>query len=159
MKTWFHMKAGEAADEIDIFDEIGVWGVTAKDFISDLRALKRPEITLSINSPGGSVFDGIAMYNALRNSGKKVTCRVLGVAASAASFVAMAGDTVQMSPQSMMMIHDAMGITMGNADDHRRQVAITCRSSRGILRAMMRPSVGSDSQTDFRITLQPPPAR
>jgi ATP-dependent Clp protease, protease subunit len=113
------MKAGEAADEIDIFDEIGMWGVTAKDFIGELRALKSPAITLSINSPGGSVFDGIAMYNALRNSGKKITCRVLGVAASAASFVAMAGDKIIMPENAYMMIHNPIGAIYGNAEDMR----------------------------------------
>lgn len=119
MKTWFSMKAGDVADEIAIFDEIGFWGVTAKDFISQLKGLKGQSISLSINSPGGSVFDAIAMYNALRNSGKHITVRVMGVAASAASLIAMAGDKIVMPENTFMMVHNPLADTYGNAEDHR----------------------------------------
>lgn len=124
MKTWFSMKAGAVADEIDIFDEIGFWGVTAKDFISQLKGLKGQSITLSINSPGGSVFDAIAMYNALRNTGKEITVRVMGVAASAASLIAMAGDKIVMPENTFMMVHNPLTGTYGNADDLREMADV-----------------------------------
>lgn len=119
MKTWFSMKAGETTAEISIFDEIGMWGVTAKNFIDELNTISAKEITLSINSPGGSVFDAIAIYNALRKKDAKVTCRVLGVAASAASLIAMAGDKIVMPENTFMMIHNPIGGCRGNAEDMR----------------------------------------
>lgn len=124
MRTWFSMKAGAVADEIDIFDEIGFWGVTAKDFISQLKGLKGQSITLSINSPGGSVFDAIAMYNALRNTGKEITVRVMGVAASAASLIAMAGDKIVMPENTFMMVHNPLTGTYGNAEDLREMADV-----------------------------------
>lgn len=117
MKTWFSMKAESA--EISIFDEIGVWGVTAKNFIDELGTITAKDITLSINSPGGSVFDAIAIYNALRAKDAKVTVRVLGVAASAASLIAMAGDKIIMPENTYMMIHNPIGGCFGNAEDMR----------------------------------------
>lgn len=122
MKTWFSVKAAVAADqpdEIDIFDEIGYYGVSAKSFIDKLRSLNANNITLSINSPGGDVFAGIAIYNALRNSGKNVTVRVLGVAASAASLIAMAGNKIVMPENSFLMVHNPWTFAMGNAEELR----------------------------------------
>ncbi len=122
MKTWFSIKAQAANDthaEISIFDAIGMWGVTAKDFISELKAIDAKEITLSINSPGGSVFDAIAIYNALRASGSKITVRVMGVAASAASYIAMAGDKIVMPKNTFMMVHNPLNAIYGNAAEMR----------------------------------------
>ncbi|MBB8286990.1 Clp protease ClpP, partial [Escherichia coli] len=82
---------------IYIYDEIGFWGVTAKQFVSELNALGDiTHINLHINSPGGDVFEGIAIFNALKNQGATITVYVDGVAASMASVIAMAGDTVIM---------------------------------------------------------------
>jgi ATP-dependent protease ClpP protease subunit len=76
-------------------------------------------ITLRINSPGGDVFDGVAIHNALKNHKAKVTAQVDGIAASAASFIAMAADKIVMPSNSFMLIHGASGISFGNADDMR----------------------------------------
>lgn len=135
MKTWFSMKAATAASpaEIDIFDDIGMWGVTAKDFIDKLRALDAKEITLNINSLGGSVFDGLAMYNALRASGATITVRVLGVAASAASFVAMAGDKIVMPENTFMMVHNPLTGIYGNAEDLREMADVLDKVGRSLV--------------------------
>lgn len=110
---------GEA--EIQIYDEIGWWGITARQFLNDLRALGSVnKITVCINSPGGDVFDGIAIHNALRNHAAEITVRVDGLAASIASVIAMAGDKVVMPSNAMMMIHDPWTIAMGNGDDMRK---------------------------------------
>ena len=77
-------------------------------------------ITLNINSPGGSLFEGVAIYNTLKASGKPVTVNVIGMAASAASLVAMAGDTVTMQLGTQMMIHRAMAGCVGFSDDMRK---------------------------------------
>lgn len=107
---------------IRLYDPIdswgGDWGVSAKEFAQALDEIKDVgEIRVHINSPGGEVFEGIAIMNALRNHSAKVTTIVDGLAASAASFIAMAGDEVVMGQNAELMIHDAWGICIGNAAD------------------------------------------
>lgn len=119
MKTWYSVKnlANNKAD-ISIHDEIGIWGVAAKDFIDDLNSLgELDKIKLSIHSPGGSVFDGLAIYNSLVKHSAFIHVEIIGLAASAASFIAMAGDHIEMPETAEMMIHNAWTISMGNADD------------------------------------------
>ena len=119
--SWFRMQAGHQSDaDIYIYDEIGFWGVTAKQFISDLNALGDiTHINLHINSPGGDVFEGIAIFNALKNHGASITVYVDGVAASMASVIAMAGDPIIMPENAFMMIHKPWGVSGGDANDMR----------------------------------------
>jgi ATP-dependent Clp endopeptidase proteolytic subunit ClpP len=117
---------------MSIYDEIGSWGVTASDFVSELQGLTTDSITLRINSPGGDVFDGLAILNSLRNHRASVRVVVDGLAASAASFIAMAGETVVMSPNSMMMIHEASGLCMGNSQDMRELADLLDKTSSNI---------------------------
>src|SRR5690606_4620718 len=84
---------------------------------------------VKINSPGGDVFDGIAIYNMLADYNGPVTVTVDGLAASAASFIAMAGSTVQMNRAAQMMIHDASGFAFGNAADMRAMAALRAQVS------------------------------
>jgi len=120
MKTWFGIQAkGESSVEVTIFDDIGAYGVSAKDFINAMSAHKGKEVTCLINSYGGSVFDALAMYNCLRANGANITTKVLGVAASAASLVAMAGDKIIMPENAFMMIHNPWAVAAGNADELR----------------------------------------
>lgn len=117
-----------AADDTDrtigIYDVIGqdYWtgeGVTAKRIAAALRSIGAGPVTVNINSPGGDMFEGFAIYNLLREHPGEVTVKVLGLAASAASVIAMAGDTVQMSRASFLMIHNAWVIAAGNRNDLR----------------------------------------
>lgn len=126
MKNWYAINAKADAPEsaeISIYDEIGVWGVTAQAFINDLKNLGDVKsIVLLVNSPGGSVFDGLAIYNALknvRNKGVHIKGRVMGIAASAASFVIMAANEIEMPENAMMMVHYASGLAWGNAEEMR----------------------------------------
>lgn len=116
---WFritdHMDGQPA--RIDLYDEIGFWGVNASDFNAQLHAIAADRIEVHVNSPGGDVFDGIAILNLLRAHPAPVDVVVDGLAASAASFIAMAGDTVTMMPNSQFMIHDASGLCIGNQQD------------------------------------------
>lgn len=119
--SWFRMKAS-AADEADIYiyDEIGFWGVTARQFVSDLQALGDiSHINLHINSPGGDVFEGIAIFNALKFHGAAITVHIDGIAASMASVIAMVGNPVIMPENTMMMIHKPWGFAGGDANDMR----------------------------------------
>lgn len=122
--SWYRItnEAG-APTRVDIYDEIGGgdwWssGVTAVDFVAELAGITG-DLEVHINSPGGDVFDGLAIYNALAQRTSNVTTIVDGLAASAASFIAQAGKTRVMSPGAMMMIHDAAGLCVGNAADMR----------------------------------------
>ncbi|MHB9857621.1 head maturation protease, ClpP-related [Streptomyces sp. YIM S03343] len=103
-----------------IYGDIGSWGITAAQCVHDLAEIEAPVIDLYINSPGGEVFDGLAIYNALRSHPAKVMVRVDALAASIASVIAMAGDHVTMSPGSQMMIHDANGVACGEPDELRK---------------------------------------
>ena len=120
MRTWYNFKQTDTDPAVlSIFDDIGAFGVSAKSFLNDLASAQGDSVRVEINSPGGDVFAGLAIYNGLRNSGKKVNVRVLGLAASAASLVAMAGDTIEMPENSFMMVHNPWGFAMGGADDMR----------------------------------------
>ncbi|MBS6000791.1 MAG: Clp protease ClpP [Haemophilus haemolyticus] len=122
-QSWYSIKA-KANDtaEISIYDEIGFWGVTAQSFSKDLKVLGNnlKQINLHIHSPGGDVFDGIAIYNLLKNHPANVTVYIDGLAASMASVIAMAGNEVIMPENAMMMIHKPWGIQGGDAEDMRK---------------------------------------
>ncbi|WP_237673822.1 head maturation protease, ClpP-related [Vreelandella profundi] len=108
---------------ITIYDPIGydMWGdgVTAKRIAGALRSIGSGDVQVNINSPGGDVFEGLAIYNLLREHKGKVTVKVMGLAASAASFIAMAGDEIQIGRAAFFMIHNAWVMAMGNRNDLR----------------------------------------
>lgn len=100
-------------------------GFTARDVIEALAALGRDkDVTVHINSGGGVAWEGVAIYNALDSHRGKVTCVVDGIAASAASIIAMAGDETVMAAGSLMMIHDPALFTMGDAADHKKSIEV-----------------------------------
>ena len=106
--------------EVSIYDEIGAYGVSAKSFLDELGSLPGDgPLTLRLNSPGGSVFDAVAIYNALKRHPGPVSVWIDGIAASAASYIAMAGDEVVMPENAFLMIHDPSGFAMGTAEDMR----------------------------------------
>jgi ATP-dependent protease ClpP protease subunit len=109
---------------VRIYDEIWFLGVNAVDFVRDLDTITAPRMRVEINSPGGDVFDGIAIYNALRTHPAHVTTRVDGIAASIASVIAQAGDRRIMLSSSQMMIHNAWGMTVGDHQDHAEMSAL-----------------------------------
>lgn len=113
---------GSGDNVITIFDVIGEdwWtggGFTAKRASAALRAIGERDVRVQINSPGGDMFEGIAIYNMLRAHKGKVTVEVMGWAASAASIIAMAGDEIVMGLGSFMMVHNAWGMVVGNRHD------------------------------------------
>jgi ATP-dependent protease ClpP protease subunit len=121
-----HPLAAESDDPntISIYDVIGedMWtgaGFTAKRMGAALRSIGKNPVTVKINSPGGDMFEGIAIYNLLREHSAKVTVDVMGWAASAASIIAMAGDDIRMGLGTFMMVHNAWGIVIGNRHDMR----------------------------------------
>jgi ATP-dependent protease ClpP protease subunit len=146
-----------AVTEILLYDEIGEdpWfgtGVSAKAFAEDLSAVDTAEVHVRLNSPGGNVFEGIAMMNALRRHNAKVTVFVDGLAASAASIVAMGADEVVMSRQAELMIHDAWGVAIGNAKEMQTMADDLNRASDNLAAAYKDKAGGTVS--DWREAMQ-----
>jgi ATP-dependent Clp endopeptidase proteolytic subunit ClpP len=122
---WFRIENLSAEEaSIYIYDEIGFWGTTAQGFVDQLNAVTTPKITVYLNSPGGEVFDGLAIHSALAASKAHVTTWITGIAASMASVIAMAGDTIKISRNAMMMCHSASGMAWGNATTMRAEAEL-----------------------------------
>jgi ATP-dependent protease ClpP protease subunit len=125
-------EGGSPVASLHIYGDIGSWGVSASSFVEELKAVDAPEIRLYLSSPGGEVFDGLAVYNALRSHRAKVIVQVDSLAASIASVIAMAGDRIIMAPHSQMMIHMATGIACGEATEMREYADFLDRQSENI---------------------------
>jgi ATP-dependent Clp endopeptidase proteolytic subunit ClpP len=153
MQKWYEIKAQSQPDkptEVLIYDEIGGWGITAAQFVRDVKALGNGPINVRINSPGGSVFDGLAIYHYL-SSRPDVTVTVDGIAASIASIIAMAGSKRVMPASAYLMIHNPWTGAIGEAKDLREQAdlldklgetlagiyAKVTQKSKEVIRAMM----------------------
>jgi len=148
MRNWYQIKAlatGHA--EIVIYDEIGYWGKSASDFIAELNALKDvSQIDLRINSPGGDVFDGHAIYNLLRSHPANVTAYIDGIAASIASIIMLAADEIVMPANALVMIHDPVVAAAGDAASLRK-AADVLEKLRGILLSAYVARTGADEAT------------
>lgn len=128
-QSWYAIKAKAAAEDAPVSAEIYIFGdigeswwdetVTAKQFVKDIAAIEADEITVRINSYGGSVTDGIAIYNAIKRHPATVTVSIEAAAYSIASLIAMAGDTVEMAENALLMIHAPWGYTGGNSVELR----------------------------------------
>lgn len=126
-RAGFHIRALAGDDqttEILVYDEIGFWGVTAGDFVRALQQITTPKILVRLNSPGGDVFDGLAIYNALRAHPAAVQTHVDGLAASVASIIMLAGDSVTAAEDSFVMVHSPWSIVIGDAAEMRAMADI-----------------------------------
>lgn len=119
-KTWFNIRASAESIDISIHDEIGSWGVSAKQFMADLKAHPANlPVNISLHSPGGEVLDGLAIYNTLKARTAPVSVKIEGLAASMASVIAMAGSTITMPRNAYLMIHNPSGMAFGDSADMR----------------------------------------
>lgn len=116
---WYNIR-NQAGDRalVELYDVIGEWGISAREFVRDLRGITAPVIDLRINSPGGVIYDGFTIYNALRDHPARVEATVDGLAASAASWILQAAEHRVMNRHSELMIHDGLALTIGNEADH-----------------------------------------
>jgi len=136
MNDWYAIRARAEGAEISIHDEIGAYGVSAKEFLAELGELKEAKrITLRINSPGGEVFDGIAIHNALKRHSAHITVLVEGIAASIASVIVCAGDEVVMPENAMLMLHEPSAHVAGTADDLLSMAAALEKMRAGLIAA------------------------
>lgn len=121
--NWYSIKNVAEAKQVEvmIYDEIGLYGVDAKSFIEEIKNIQNDTpVLLRINSPGGSVIDGLAIYDAISRMPQKVTARIEGIAASMASVIALAADEIVMSENSLYMIHNVWGGEVGESGDLRK---------------------------------------
>lgn len=136
-------KSSEA--EISIYDNIGGWGVTANDFIDELKALGDVEtINLRIASGGGSIVEGNTIYNALKRHSAKVITHVDSLAASMASVIAMAGDEVHMAENALLMIHNPWTMSMGGAEQLRKDADLLDKMEANIRTSYARSNLSAD---------------
>jgi ATP-dependent Clp protease protease subunit len=150
-RRWYEIKSAKSDEpaEVFIYDEIGRGffggGLAAEDFIEEVKKLglkAGDELTVHINSPGGDLFDGNAMYNYLRTIKAKVTVRIDGVAASAASIVAMAGDRIEMPENSFLFIHNPWMFVAGDAAVMRKVADDLDQLREGALATYLRATDG-----------------
>jgi ATP-dependent protease ClpP protease subunit len=130
---WYRIEnSANGTATIYIYDEIGYWGVTADMFCRELVSLDVETIELRINSPGGDVFDAVAIYNALCMHPANVVATVDGLAASAASFIFQAGNERNILRNAQAMIHDAWGMCIGPAEDMRAMADLLDKTSANV---------------------------
>ena len=142
---FYSFRASATGATLSIFDEIGGVGLQLGDFKASLDAVKGPALTVEINSPGGDVFAGLAMYNLLRTSGKTITTKVLGVAASAASVIFMGGDVREVPENAFLMIHNPWSVAVGGADDMRAEADVLDQISASMVTLYSKRSGQSES--------------
>jgi len=119
--NWYNIKnLSESSTEVVIYDEIGAWGVDSKSFIEEVKQISTENILLRINSPGGSVIDGLSIHDAIKRMPQNVTAQIEGLAASIASIIALGANQVTMSENSLFMIHNVWGGETGGAKDMRK---------------------------------------
>lgn len=140
-KSWYTLQAsGEAEQrsiEIFVYGEIGAWGVTANQFVQDLRAMDdgASPVIVAFNSIGGDLFDGLAIHNALSRLGDRCTGRIDALAASAASVAVCGAHRVVIAANAMLMIHNPYTFTGGDAEDFRRVADVLDQTLEAIIAA------------------------
>lgn len=124
-RSWFSIRMAADAQQADIliYDYIGFGGVTANDFANELKSIQAKTINVRLNTPGGDVFDGLAIYNSLKSNAADIHVQVDALAASIGSIIAMAGDTITMAESSFLMVHNPWALVIGNAKDMRDMAA------------------------------------
>lgn len=138
-KKWYTMKAVNKKAEINIYADIGMWGMSAAMFKKELKSLGEFDtIDIRINSYGGEVFDGFAIYNLLKEQSADVSVIIDGIAASIASVIAMAGKTIKMHSNAMLMIHNPGVMMFGEANDLRRSADVLDDMKKSAIQAYQR---------------------
>jgi ATP-dependent protease ClpP protease subunit len=149
-KPWYSIKAAAEASEtaeVSILEPISSWyGCSAQSFLTEFRALKANKVKVYINSPGGHVVEALAIFNGMRATGKNIEVHVLGVAASAASYIAMAGDKIVMPANTMMFLHNPINAVYGNADEMRAQAEVLDKFASVLTNTYMKRWTGTEDE-------------
>jgi ATP-dependent Clp protease, protease subunit len=142
-QNWYAFKNAPDKDgevELSLYDEIGSFGIGAKEFIAELKEHKDQHIHLRINSPGGEIVEGSAIYNALTRHKGGLTVHIDALAASMASVIAMSGDPVYMADNALLMIHNPWTLAAGEAKDLRKQADLLDTMKSNLIRAYQKKS-------------------
>jgi len=144
--NWYSISnRANAGTEVFIYDEIGLFGITAKSFIEEVTALAPKQLTVRLNTPGGSVFDGLAIYNYLKSL-PDVTVKIDGLAASIGSIIMLAGRRVEIAANGFVMIHNPSGFVVGESED-MRETADLLDKIQGTLVNAYATRTGKDADT------------
>jgi ATP-dependent Clp endopeptidase proteolytic subunit ClpP len=119
-RSWYSIENKTDHAEVMIYDEIGIWGIEASQMVKEIKAITAKKITARLNTPGGSVFDGIAIANAFKDHPAEVDMHVDALAASIGSIIALAGDSVKMAKNAYFMIHNPWGLAIGDSAEMRK---------------------------------------
>lgn len=151
VQSRFEIKTEDDTATVYLYDAIGGWfGIVAEDFIRDLMAIEAKTINLHINSPGGDVFDARAIHTAIRQHPAKVISHIDGLAASAATYIALAADTVTMAEGAFFMIHNSWTLVLGDKNDMIDTAALLEKIDRTINKDFQRKTGLDESEiTDF----------
>lgn len=141
--SWYRMESKNDTTDVYIYDEISYYGVSADNFVKDINQVKSKTINLHINSPGGSVFDGIAIYNALKQHTSEIVTYIEGLAASSASIVALAGDKIYMAENAFYMIHEPWVLAVGDSTELRKTAELLDK-----IRSVMVTTYANKTQKD-----------
>lgn len=147
-RSWYSIeaKAGNKEADVFIYDTVGIWGVAANDFVRDLNEIDAKTINLRINSPGGNVFDGVAIFNALKKHEAKVITHIEALAASIASIIALAGDEVQIADNAFYMIHNPYTWAVGDAASMRKTAGMLDKVTDSLIKTYTNKTGKSDSE-------------
>ena len=148
-RRWYEFRAQARGAEIVIYDEIGAFGIPAKAFLDELKALGAvAELTVRITALAARCSMGVAIYNALKRHGAAITVWIDGIAASIASMIAMAGDEVVMPENAMLVLHDPSGLVAGTAADMRAMAEALDRMKAGMVAAYRDKSGLDDAEIE-----------
>ena len=131
-RKWYEINNGVDVTDVYLFNDIGTFGVSAQSFVEEIKEYEEKELAIHINSLGGEVFDGMAIYSIIQRRKAKTTVYIEGIAASIASVIALAADEVIMSENSLLMIHNAWGGSSGDASEMRKQADVLDKISNEI---------------------------
>jgi ATP-dependent Clp endopeptidase proteolytic subunit ClpP len=144
--NWYAIRAlSSSSASVDLYGDIGGWGVTASEFRRDLKELGTiSTLDVHINSCGGSVTEGLAIYNTLKQHSASITVYIDGLAASMASVIAMAANKIVMPANALMMIHNPWGWASGDADDIRKYADVLDKMKTSMLSAYSRSGMSNE---------------
>ena len=145
----FGVNAADSVTTLDIYDVIGIDGISSARVRETLSKTKTPRILVRIDSPGGDVFDGIAIYNDLVRHPASVHVEITGLAASAASVIAMAGDRIEIAESAFVMIHKAWSFALGNEADMIKTAEVLAKVDRSLVSVYAR-ATGQSEDTVIR---------
>jgi ATP-dependent Clp endopeptidase proteolytic subunit ClpP len=131
-RKWYEINNGVDVTDVYLFNDIGTFGISAQSFVEEIKEYEEKELAIHINSLGGEVFDGMAIYSIIQRRKAKTTVYIEGIAASIASVIALAADEVIMSENSLLMIHNAWGGSSGDASEMRKQADVLDKISNEI---------------------------